>query len=85
MPQHAFALVNQAADAGLDGIDLNADERVLTPALVAYARSKQLEVLSWVYPGQQETPRLFAALARAGVLAHTSDLPATLTAWQKLT
>jgi hypothetical protein len=53
---NAMKLVDTVVAAGLDGIDLNADEVVLTKKVVSYAHCKQLDVVGWVYPG---TVRVF--------------------------
>ena len=77
-------LVERAKEAGLDGIDVPADSATVTQAAVDYAKHKGLCVATWVYPGQKETPRLYSAMANAGVDFHTSNLPLTMLAWRDM-
>ena len=58
--------VEAAAAAGVDGVDVNADPAVVTPALAGFCRSRRQELLVWVSPTARESCALFAYMARLG-------------------
>lgn len=76
------AMVDAAAAAGLDGIDVNASPwGAVDAALVGYAHGRGMDVVTWVTPLFREDAFLFDALAAAGVDGYTSNVPPALLAW----
>ena len=79
-PEAAWQAARDCVEYGLDGIDLEADEAVVTPELVAWlhARGKVVAVWVWRAPAANDTPEHWAAMRAAGVDYFTSNLPAEL-------
>eukprot|EP00747_Dinoflagellata_sp_TGD_P072541 gnl/TRDRNA2_/TRDRNA2_157526_c0_seq1.p1 gnl/TRDRNA2_/TRDRNA2_157526_c0~~gnl/TRDRNA2_/TRDRNA2_157526_c0_seq1.p1 ORF type:complete len:123 (+),score=20.54 gnl/TRDRNA2_/TRDRNA2_157526_c0_seq1:184-552(+) len=83
-------LIDAAASAGLDGVDLAALPAVVTADVIAYARSKGLGVGVWVSTGLAERLGLaldveenWAAFSARGAVFFTSDLPIAVWAWRQ--
>ena len=67
-------LIDAAAAAGLDGIDLTANPEVVTAAVISYAKSRGLAVGVWVSSGLDiETG--WREFASRGVDYLTTNLP----------
>lgn len=79
----AWGFARECCDASLDGVDLNADEGIVTPELVEWMRGRGKLVAVYVdhAPAQNDTARLWNAMADAGVYAFTSNLPPEIGAW----
>ena len=67
-------LIDAAAAAGLDGIDLAAVPEVVTPAVVSYAKSRGLAVGVWVSSGL-DVESGWREFASRGVDYLTTNLP----------
>jgi len=79
----ALAFARRCKEAGLDGIDLHADPRIVTPELVADLRSRGLKCAVWVKraPSVLDMPEVWKAMEDAGVEIFTSNCPEEAFAW----
>jgi len=76
--------VEEAANAGLDGVDVNAEPTLVTRELVSLVHAKGLEMVVWRYVGWKETGHLWSLMADLGVDAFTSDLPPDMLKWNSM-
>mmetsp|Transcript_10614 Transcript_10614/g.32626 ORF Transcript_10614/g.32626 Transcript_10614/m.32626 type:complete len:105 (-) Transcript_10614:712-1026(-) len=81
----AWDIASIAADAGLDGIDLNANEAIVTSQLVTWLHERNMTIAVWVCraPAHNDVPAIWKAMEEAGVDAFTSNLPPELEAWRR--
>jgi len=79
----AWALARLAVKHDLDGIDLNAEPRVVTAELAQWlhARAKRLAVWVWKAPASNDVPAVWEHMAKCGVDDFTSNLPVGMKAW----
>ena len=80
----AWQVAQQADEAGMDGIDLNADPAVLSRELVEWMHSRGKLVAVWVFraPASNDNEEVWDALAEAGVDFLTSNLPPAVRRWR---
>ena len=73
----AWAAARAVANSDVDGIDLPASPELVTPELVEYLHENGKRVAVWVWraPARNDVPKVWDALAAAGVDAFTSNLP----------
>lgn len=79
----ALAFAKHCKAAGLDGVDYNADARLVTPELVADLRAQGLKCAVWVSraPAVNDVPEVWKAMEAAGVEIFTSNCPEEAFAW----
>lgn len=82
--EEAWKVAEVAVKHGLDGIDLNADPRVITPELVAWLHERGKTVAVWVFraPASNDNPAVWEHMTRCGVDYFTSNLPSAVHAWR---
>mmetsp|Transcript_77238 Transcript_77238/g.154823 ORF Transcript_77238/g.154823 Transcript_77238/m.154823 type:complete len:191 (+) Transcript_77238:353-925(+) len=80
----ALNAIEEAVTAGLDGIDLCADVTSVTENVVAFAKSRRLEVMVWVWaegiPGS-DVELTWSCLHCRGVGTFTTDCPPSMDEW----
>ena len=71
----------------MDGIDLNADVELVDSSLVSWMHERGKQVAVWAFraPAANDTPELWAQMAKVGVHTFTSNLPPALAEWQART
>ena len=81
--EQATDLARKCVDAGLDGIDVNADAGTVSAELVEWmhARNKKVGVWVWRAPAPNDNPDVWAAMADVGVDVFTSNLPPGALEW----
>lgn len=79
----ALELLGRAEQLGLDGIDIFANPRSVTPELVHAAHEKNMLVAVWVSqsPAPNDIPSVWAAMHASGVDMFTSNLPPKIWDW----
>jgi hypothetical protein len=83
----ALEIASLAANAGLDGIDLNADAAIVTPRLIVSLHERSMLAAVWVWraPASNDVPAVWRAMAAAGVDVFTSNVPPELLVWRQTT
>ena len=73
----AKVVADQAIAAGLDGVDLNANEDVVTSELVQHVHNKGKKVLVWAFrhPAANDCAEVWSRMRDVGVDFFTSNLP----------
>lgn len=79
----ALAFAWRCKAAGLDGVDYNADTRLVTPELVSDVRAQGLKCAVWVSaaPAANDVPEVWKAMDAAGVEIFTSNCPEEAFSW----
>ena len=81
--ESALEIIDEASEAGLDGVDFFATPDAVTKEVVATAHAKGLKVIVWEwgrYP-DSDLPERWGAMASNGVDIFTSSMPAALDEW----
>lgn len=79
----AWKLARICVESGLDGIDVQADRRVVSAELCTWLheRGKMIAVWAWRAPAKNDRPALWEWMADAGVDVFTSNLPPSIGLW----
>lgn len=76
-------IIDQCAEAGLDGVDFAADTASIDAAVVGYAHDRGLKFGVWKCPWHEEDAFLWSHMVRAGVDVITSNLPPGFDEWHQ--
>lgn len=81
--EQAWSLARACVQEELDGLNLNADVKVVTAELADYLRAhgKQLSVWVWKAPAENDRKEVWEAMQQAGVHTFTSNLPPGAVSW----
>ena len=78
-----YRRAREAAALGLDGVDINADSRLVDGEFVRSCVGLGLRVMVWTCVIQYENAALWDAMRVAGVEAFTTDFPPEILTWVK--